>query len=107
MRSIDDYKEEFDTIDKLAKIKIIVISLATILIIGAGVFTACGNKNVFDFTYSYNYAYIKLQNGEVIEGSVSSWTDYEDGDQLQITIDGVTYLVHASNCTLVYYGEQK
>lgn len=86
-------------------IKIIVGIIATVLIIGAGLVTAC-NKNVFDFTYSYNYAYIKLQNGEVVEGPVSSWTDYEDGDQLQITINGTTYLVHASNCTLVYYGEQ-
>ena len=105
MKSIDDYKAEYDMDLKISNVKIIIAWIITILIIGAGIFTAC-NKNVLDFTYSYDYAYIKLQNGEVIEGKVTAWTDYEDGDQLQITIDGVTYLVHASNCTLIYRGEQ-
>lgn len=30
---------------------------------------------------------------------VESWRDYE-GDQLQVVIDGVTYLVHSSNVVL-------
>ena len=66
----------------------------------------CGcNKNMMDFTYKYDYAYIKLPNGEVVEGYVTSWTDYE-GEQLQVTINGVTYLTSSYNCTLVYYGVQ-
>ena len=79
--------------------------LAVISIVGLLFVTSC-NYNMVDLTYKYDYAYIKLQNGEVIEGKVTSWTDYEDGDQLQITVNGVTYLVHASNCTLIYHGEQ-
>ena len=60
-----------------------------------------GNKQILDFTYTFDYAYIQLPNGEVIEGEVESWRDYDDGDQLQVTIDGTTYLVHSSDCVLV------
>ena len=59
------------------------------------------NKQMVDLTYSYEYAIIGLPNGEVVEGKVSSWTDYEDGDQLQVKIDGKTYLVHSSNVVLI------
>lgn len=56
---------------------------------------------MIDFTQSYERAIIYLPNGEVIEGKVSSWTDYEDGDQIQVKIDGKTYLVHSSNIVLI------
>ena len=59
------------------------------------------NKQMVDLTYSYEYAIIALPNGEVVEGKVSSWTDYEDGDQLQVKINGKTYLVHSSNVVLI------
>ena len=62
--------------------------------------TAC-NKQMVDLTYSYEYAIIGLPNGEVVEGKVSSWTDFEDGDQIQVKIDGKTYLVHSSNVALI------
>ena len=69
--------------------------LATLL-----TFTAC-NKQMVDLTYSYERAILCLPNGEVIEGKVSSWTDFEDGDQIQVRIDGKTYLVHSSNIVLI------
>lgn len=59
------------------------------------------NKQIFDTTYHFDYAYIGLPNGETVEGKVESWTDFEVGDQLQIKIDGTWYLVHASNAVLV------
>ena len=62
--------------------------------------TAC-NKQVVDLTYSYERAIISLPNGEIVEGKVQSWTDFEDGDQIQVKIDGVTYLVHASQVVLI------
>ena len=40
-------------------------------------------------------------DGSVVEGEVESWRDYDDGDQLQVTINGVTYLTHASNVVLM------
>lgn len=59
------------------------------------------NKQVVDFTYSYERAIISLPNGEIIDGKVQSWTDYEDGDQIQVKIDGITYLVHSSQIVLI------
>lgn len=40
-------------------------------------------------------------HGESVEGKVTNWTDFEDGDQLQVTIDGVTYLSNSTNIVLV------
>ena len=80
--------------------KFAVIALAAVLLIGAVVLAGC-NKQLVDLTYSYEYAIIALPNGEIVEGKVSSWTDFEDGDQLQVKIDGKTYLVHSSKVVLI------
>ena len=80
--------------------KIIAIILAVVLAVSIAVLAGC-NKQMVDLTYSYEYAIIGLPNGETVEGKVSSWTDYEDGDQLQVKIDGKTYLVHSSNVVLI------
>jgi hypothetical protein len=77
--------------------KILAIVLVLILML---TFTAC-NKQMVDLTYSYERAILSLPNGEIIEGRVSSWTDFEDGDQIQVRIDGKTYLVHSSNIVLI------
>ena len=80
--------------------KIIALLVAIILLLTVSLLTGC-NKQMVDLTYSYEYAIIGLPNGETVEGKVSSWTDYEDGDQLQVKIDGKTYLVHSSNVVLI------
>ena len=80
--------------------KIIAMLLAIIAILSITLLSGC-NKQLMDLTYSYEYAIIGLPNGEVVEGKVSSWTDYEDGDQLQVKINGKTYLVHSSNVVLI------
>ena len=80
--------------------KIIALLLAVIAVLSACLLSGC-NKQMVDLTYSYEYAIIGLPNGETVEGKVSSWTDYEDGDQLQVKIDGKTYLVHSSNVVLI------
>lgn len=74
------------------------IAVATIAL--AMSLVAC-NKQVVDLTYSYERAIISLPNGEIVDGKVQSWTDYEDGDQIQVKIDGVTYLIHASQVVLI------
>lgn len=63
-------------------------------------FVAC-NKQIFDTTYSYDRAILSLPNGEVIDGKITSWKDFEDGDQIQVKINGVSYLVHSSNIVLI------
>ena len=77
--------------------KTIAIVMLTALLMGL---TGC-NKQMVDLTYSYERAILVLPNGEVIEGKVSSWTDFEDGDQIQVKIEGKTYLVHSSNIVLI------
>ena len=76
--------------------KIIFVVLAFALV----TFTGC-NKQIIDTTYSFDKAIIELPNGEVVEGKVESWKDYDDGDQLQVKIDGKTYLVHAGDICLI------
>ena len=76
--------------------------LATVLILASmTIFLSGCNKQIFDTTYSFNKAIISLPNGEIVEGRVESWTDYEDGDQIQVKINGDTYLVHSSNIVLI------
>ena len=61
--------------------------------------TGC-NRQVIDLTYKYDKAVIAMPDGSVVQGAVESWKDY-DGDQLQVKIDGVTYLTHAENVVLM------
>lgn len=77
--------------------KILAIMLAMIMMTGL---IGCGNQQIFDATYTFDYAIIELPNGEIIEGEVDSWNDY-DGEQLQIVIDGVTYLTHSENVVMI------
>ena len=78
----------------------VTVLLLLTLVTGAILLAGC-NKQMVDLTYSYNRAILSLPNGQVIEGKVSSWTDFEDGDQIQVKIDGTTYLVHSSNIVLI------
>lgn len=77
--------------------KIIAIISAVVVIMSA---SAC-NKQVVDLTYKFDKAIVRLANGEVVEGKLQSWMDYENSDQIQVKIDGKSYLVHAANCTLI------
>lgn len=77
--------------------KIAVFLAAALMVISL---SGC-NRQVFDTTYKYDRAIISLPNGEVIDGRVQSWRDYENSDQIQVKIDGVTYLVHSSNIVLI------
>ena len=81
--------------------KIIAVLLVAVVALSMALITTGCNKQLVDLTYSYEYAIIGLPNGETVEGKVSSWTDFEDGDQLQVKIDGKTYLVHSSNVVLI------
>lgn len=81
------------------KKRVLALVLAASLAIGG--LTGCGNKDMWDTVYTFDYAIIKLPNGEIVEGKVDKWTDYEDGDQLQVTIDGKIYLTSTLNCTLI------
>ena len=59
------------------------------------------NRQVVDTILTYNEVILQLPNGEVISGEVQTWRDYEDGDQIQVKVDGVVYLVHSSDIVLI------
>lgn len=75
----------------------LIIFLAIILVSCTG----CYNKQLFDTTYHYDRAIVYLPNGEIVEGRVSSWVDFDDGDSIQVKIDGKMYLTHISNVCLI------
>lgn len=75
--------------------------LIMVSIVGGILLTGCGNKTMFDTTYTFDRVILTLPNGEIIEGDIERWCDYDDGDQIQVKIDGVTYLVHSSNVVLI------
>jgi hypothetical protein len=77
-----------------------ILAITLILIVLVTILCSC-NKQIFDTIYGYDKAIISLPNGNVVEGKVDSWTDYEDGDQIQVKIKGTTYLVHSSNIVLI------
>jgi hypothetical protein len=76
------------------------ITIATLLI-GLPLLSACGNQTFLDTTYTFNYAQFILPNGEIIQGKLIKWRDYDDGEQLQLVMeDGNTYLVSSFNAVL-------
>lgn len=80
--------------------KIIIVALIITLCL---TLTACqiGNRKIgFDTTQTFHWAIIQLGNGELIEGPVDSWRDFDESDVVQITIKGVTYLTHYANAIL-------
>jgi hypothetical protein len=85
----------------VARVLIGFLAFVMIAVMVACCLTGCGNKQMFDTTYTYNYAIVQLPNGEVVEGKVDSWTDFEDGDQIQVKIGGKSYLVHSENIALI------
>lgn len=79
---------------------------ACMVAISAVTLTACGNMQMVDTTWNYNKAVISLPDGTIVEGNVESWRDYADGDQIQVKIDGVTYLVHSGDVVLISGGTE-
>lgn len=78
--------------------KIIIVSI--ILVVATLILSGC-NKQIIDWNYKFDRAMVMLPDGSVISGKCDSWRDYEDGDQLQVRIDGKTYLTHATNVALI------
>lgn len=77
-----------------------VIAMALVLVLMVALLAGC-NRQMIDTTYKYDRAIIALPDGTIVEGTVQSWRDYDDSDQIQVKIDGVTYLVFASNVVLI------
>lgn len=72
-----------------------------ILIIPVLLLTGCGNNDMFDTEYTFDYAECYL-GGKYEKIKIEQWRTYEDGEQLQIRAkDGNVYLMSANYCRLV------
>jgi hypothetical protein len=79
------------------------IAIVALIIVLCLTLTACqiGNRKIgIDTTQTFRWAIIQMGNGELIEGPVDSWRDFDESDVVQITIKGVTYLTHYANAIL-------
>ena len=81
------------------------VMLATL---SASVVMACSlsscNKQIIDWNYNFDRAYVKIGE-EWQDLDIRTWTDYDDGEQIQLTLeDGTVLLVHSANCVL-YNGQ--
>ena len=64
--------------------------------------SGCGNMDMFDTNYTFDYAIVEFPGEDVRKIEISQWKDYENGEQIQIiTKDGTVYLVSSFNCVLV------
>lgn len=79
---------------------IAVIGLMIVVLALTMFLSGCGNMDIWDTTYTFHKAIISLPNGEVVEGKVDRWVDYES-DAVQVVIGGTTYLTHYSNVVLI------
>lgn len=79
-----------------------IICVVLILVLALAL-TACqvGNRQVgWDTTQTFTHAILELGNGELIEGTVTSWRDFDESDAVQFTMNGITYLTHYSKVIL-------
>ena len=74
--------------------------ICLILIIVMSLTMVACNYDMVDTVYAYDRAIIELPNGDIVDGKVEKWSDYE-GDQIQVKVDGKYYLVHSSDCVLI------
>ena len=73
--------------------------LASTVIIGLACLTGC-NYQMIDLNYSFKNAYVKIGD-EWVDLELKSWMDYEDGEQLQLTLkDGTVMVVFSGDCIL-------
>ena len=87
------------------KTKLISIGILILALVIGGLIiyweTTHGNRRLVDTKYRFDRAIIALPNGQVVDGRVSSWMDYENSDVVQITVEGKTYLTHYANVCLI------
>lgn len=88
--------------NKKYMVRIVAVVLALLIpVLICLTMSGCGNKRIFDTTWTFERAIIFLPDGEKIEGKISTWDDFEGSDMVQVTIDGKTYLTHSSNIIMI------
>ena len=83
--------------NRILKISVLVIMIIVMMFI----LTGC-NQTIIDTNYTFDRAIVVLNDGTKMEIEIKEWTDYSDGEQLQIKgKDGKTYLVSSFNTILI------
>lgn len=80
--------------------RIFALIMLIAVVAGCAVLMTSCNRSFIDTKYKFEYAYVLLPDGKFVAGPVDSWHDFDDSDQLQVTINGVTYLSFSSNIVL-------
>ena len=74
------------------------ICLILLLVMFVFSISGCGNYDIFDTTYTFEYVHLHKSN-ECLK--IKSWTDYE-GEQIQVTLeDDTVILVSNINADLI------
>ena len=79
---------------------VIALVLAMLVLIAINLMS-CGNYQMFDTTYNFKEAMVRLPDGTIVKGEVESWLDFENCDAVQLVIDGVTYYTHLQNVAFI------
>lgn len=94
-----DFVEEHPVI--VAIIAFLMIILLTICVRFVPNLLFNGNMQVVDTKLAFHYAIIEIGNGELLEGPISSWHDYNNSDAVQIIMDdGLVILTHYAKVML-------
>lgn len=80
------------------------IALVVVVVLTGAVLAGCtiGNRKLgFDMTQTFR-RFMLIAGDHVIEGTVTSWRDFDGSDTVQFTdSNGVTYLTHYANVVLM------
>ena len=77
-----------------------IISACVAVLATTALLAGC-NKRIFDFNYTFDKAVVTVGDTKMVYDIVR-WTDYEDGEQLQIELkDGSVVLVSSFNTVLI------
>jgi hypothetical protein len=80
--------------------------LIYLIVMTAHLLGLMGNKEMFGFRYQFDYAQIRLPNGEIVEGEISAWARENKTDSIRVTFkDGHEYLTNTSNMILYNRGK--
>lgn len=60
----------------------------------------CGNEDFVGTQYTFEYAMIRLPDGQIYEGEVEAWSRSSESERIRVTIDGIDYVTQYSNVCL-------
>ena len=79
----------------------LILVLVFVIVLAFFVYTDNRNPSIVTDDTRFTWAIIQLGNGELIEGEVTSWHNFNDSDMIQVAIDdNLTVLTHSSNVLL-------